>query len=373
MSKAFTKESDDVEEDELEGAEPLPTGKVSVRYEFTADHPGTPGTGGRGRLLVNGQPVGENHLANTVPLRFTSYSGLDIGKDNGDPASTSYAAKSPFAFTGKLGQVVFDQPVGQVGESQAGAHGVQGEVGVVRAHRGRQAQRHLATARAAQRQAFQLDVARHDGRHARQVGRRLGCAGAVQVGGRGDEVEGHPAQRPGDQRGRGLLRGAQREVVAIGRQVHLAVGQVHVDQHLGVLCAVVGQHPRDARRGTPHGRAHLELAARRGVAAADGTLGRIEQVERAGALLVPGRAGLGQAQVPAGAVQQPGAQGVLQFGHMLAGHRRRQRQPIRRRREAAGLHDFAEHPQAGHAIHEAFSTGISALHSARWFSSQVCA
>jgi arylsulfatase A-like enzyme len=94
--------------DTLRADEPLPAGKVAVRYEFTADHPGRPGTGGRGRLFVNGRPVGENHLENTVPLRFTSYSGMDIGKDNGDPVSPSYAAQSPFAFTGKLGQVAFD-------------------------------------------------------------------------------------------------------------------------------------------------------------------------------------------------------------------------------------------------------------------------
>jgi hypothetical protein len=33
---------------------------------------------------------------------------MDIGKDNGEPVSLSYAAKSPFAFTGKIAQVVFD-------------------------------------------------------------------------------------------------------------------------------------------------------------------------------------------------------------------------------------------------------------------------
>jgi hypothetical protein len=43
-----------------------------------------------------------------VPLRFSSYSGMDIAKDNGDPVSQSYAAKSPFPFTGRIGKVVFD-------------------------------------------------------------------------------------------------------------------------------------------------------------------------------------------------------------------------------------------------------------------------
>jgi arylsulfatase len=92
----------------LTATEDLPTGKVQVRYEFAADEPGKPATGGRGRLIVNGKQVGENHLDQTVPQRFTSYAGMDIGRDNGEPVSPTYAARSPFAFTGKIGRVVFD-------------------------------------------------------------------------------------------------------------------------------------------------------------------------------------------------------------------------------------------------------------------------
>jgi arylsulfatase len=83
-------------------------GKVQVRYEFAADEPGKPATGGRGRLFINGQQVGENHMERTVPLRFTAYAGLDIGKDNGEPVAPTYRAKSPFPFTGTIGRVVFD-------------------------------------------------------------------------------------------------------------------------------------------------------------------------------------------------------------------------------------------------------------------------
>src|SRR5262249_48454348 len=87
--------------DTLTSTEPVPAGKVEVKYEFTADKPGQPGSGGRGRFFFNGKPVGENRLPNTVPLRFSSYSGLDIGKDNGEVVSPTYRAKAPFAFTGK--------------------------------------------------------------------------------------------------------------------------------------------------------------------------------------------------------------------------------------------------------------------------------
>ncbi len=101
--------------DTLTSSEKVPTGKVTVRYEFTADKPGKPGTGGKGRLFIDGKPAGENHLQNTVPLRFSSYSGMDIGKDNGDVVSPTYKSKAPFAFTGKIGKVVFDLAPGEKG------------------------------------------------------------------------------------------------------------------------------------------------------------------------------------------------------------------------------------------------------------------
>lgn len=91
----------------LEATESLPQGKVNVRYEFTADTPGKPATGGKGQLLINGKPVGENRLERTVPMRFSTYAGMDIGRDNGEPVSLSYKDRSPFAFNGKIEKVVF--------------------------------------------------------------------------------------------------------------------------------------------------------------------------------------------------------------------------------------------------------------------------
>ena len=93
----------------------LPTGKVDVLYEFTADAPGKMGTGGAGKLYVNGKKVAENKLAHSVAVRFSSYAGMDIGKDNGDVVSPTYKAKAPFAFTGKIGKVVFDLAPGEKG------------------------------------------------------------------------------------------------------------------------------------------------------------------------------------------------------------------------------------------------------------------
>jgi arylsulfatase len=86
---------------------PLPTGDVRVRMEFAADAP-TPATGGEVTLYVNDEPVGGGRIEHTVPVRFSGYAGMDIGRDNGMPVDRSYADKSPFAFTGKVKKVVFD-------------------------------------------------------------------------------------------------------------------------------------------------------------------------------------------------------------------------------------------------------------------------
>jgi arylsulfatase len=90
-----------------ESEAPLPSGNVSVRMEFAADAP-KPATGGEVTLYVNDEKVGAGRMEHTVPVRFTGYAGMDIGRDNGMPVDRSYADKSPFAFTGKVKKVVFD-------------------------------------------------------------------------------------------------------------------------------------------------------------------------------------------------------------------------------------------------------------------------
>ena len=67
-----------------------------------------PATGGEVTLFVNDEPVGGGRMEHTVPVRFSGYAGLDIGRDNGMPVDRSYADKSPFAFTGTVKKVVFD-------------------------------------------------------------------------------------------------------------------------------------------------------------------------------------------------------------------------------------------------------------------------
>ena len=90
-----------------QATEPLPTGKVSVRMEFEADAP-KPATGGQVTLFINDRAVGGGRMDHTVPMRFSGYAGMDIGRDSGAVVDRSYAAKAPFAFTGTIHKVVFD-------------------------------------------------------------------------------------------------------------------------------------------------------------------------------------------------------------------------------------------------------------------------
>jgi arylsulfatase len=87
--------------------EPLPAGEVNVRMEFAADAP-KPATGGEVTLFINDHPVGKGRMDHTVPVRFSGYAGMDIGRDNGGVVDRSYADKKPFPFTGTIKKVVFD-------------------------------------------------------------------------------------------------------------------------------------------------------------------------------------------------------------------------------------------------------------------------
>ena len=87
--------------------EDLPTGDVTVRMEFAADE-ANPATGGEVTLFIDDRPVGKGRMDHTVPIRFSGYAGMDIGRDNGGVVDRSYEDRKPFAFTGTVKKVVFD-------------------------------------------------------------------------------------------------------------------------------------------------------------------------------------------------------------------------------------------------------------------------
>ena len=115
--------------------EDLPSGEITVRMEFAADE-AKPATGGEVTLFIDDRPVGKGRMDHTVPIRFSAYAGMDIGRDNGGVVDFAYEDRKPFAFTGTVKKVVFDikphlsdqDELGLHTESQRGqaAHGLSG-------------------------------------------------------------------------------------------------------------------------------------------------------------------------------------------------------------------------------------------------------
>ncbi len=87
--------------------EPIPTGDVTVKMLFEIDEP-KPGAGGKVTLWANDRQIGEGVMPHTVAMLFTTYAGMDMGRDNGGVVDLEYEDKAPYAFTGKLKKVVFD-------------------------------------------------------------------------------------------------------------------------------------------------------------------------------------------------------------------------------------------------------------------------
>jgi arylsulfatase len=90
-----------------EATEPLPTGDVTVKMLFEADAP-KPGTPGSVTLWANDRQIGEGRIERTVPVAFSSYSGMDISRDNGLVVDSRYKDQAPYEFTGTVKKVVFD-------------------------------------------------------------------------------------------------------------------------------------------------------------------------------------------------------------------------------------------------------------------------
>ncbi len=87
--------------------EPIPTGDVTLKMLFEADA-AQPGSGGAVTLWADDRQIGAGRLEHTVPIAFSSYAGMDVGRDNGLVVDLAYEDSAPYAFTGTLRNVVFD-------------------------------------------------------------------------------------------------------------------------------------------------------------------------------------------------------------------------------------------------------------------------
>jgi arylsulfatase A-like enzyme/uncharacterized membrane protein len=102
----------------------LPAGEVKVKMLFESAEP-RPGSGGHVTLFIGDEAVGEGDLPRTVPITFTSYAGMDIGRDNGLVVDLEYEDKAPYAFTGTVKEVVFDlKPTHHEAEQELHKRGV---------------------------------------------------------------------------------------------------------------------------------------------------------------------------------------------------------------------------------------------------------
>src|SRR5271166_1493804 len=114
--------------------EKIPAGAVTVKMLFEADAP-KPGTGGTVTLWASDRQIGEGRIEHTVPVAFSTYAGMDIGRDNGLVVDLAYEDKAPYAFTGTVKKVVFDlkpaahddeQTLHEHAQMQAVGHGAAG-------------------------------------------------------------------------------------------------------------------------------------------------------------------------------------------------------------------------------------------------------
>ncbi len=109
--------------------EPIPSGDVTLKMLFEIDE-ARPGAGGNVTLWAGDRQIGEGRLDHTCSMLFTTYAGMDMGRDNGGVVDLAYEDRAPYAFTGTLRNVVFDlKPMSLVDEQALHQAAQQGGVG----------------------------------------------------------------------------------------------------------------------------------------------------------------------------------------------------------------------------------------------------
>lgn len=113
-----------IEHYEIAATKPVPAGRHIIRFDFSYDG-GKPGSGGRGRISVDGGAVGEGRIAQTQPFAFSADEGADIGEDLATPVSEEYEV--PASFTGTINSVTIKvQPIAVADRSAVDLAAIEG-------------------------------------------------------------------------------------------------------------------------------------------------------------------------------------------------------------------------------------------------------
>lgn len=86
--------------------QPLPTGDVTVRFDFSYDGGGL-GQGGLGKLFVNDKQVAESRIEHTASVIFSPDETADVGVDQATNVTNDYPEQNNH-FTGRIRKVIVD-------------------------------------------------------------------------------------------------------------------------------------------------------------------------------------------------------------------------------------------------------------------------
>ena len=93
----------DIADVNIPGTVDIPTGKVTLKTEFTPD--GSKTGGGTVKMFVNGKPAGEGKLTRSL-FRY-GLEPFEVGRDSITPVDPAYKDEGKFEFTGKINKVEF--------------------------------------------------------------------------------------------------------------------------------------------------------------------------------------------------------------------------------------------------------------------------
>ncbi|MBN2292591.1 MAG: arylsulfatase, partial [Pirellulales bacterium] len=96
-----------MERTSITGAEKLPAGKHTLRFEFAYEG-GGPGKGGAGTLFVNDKQVAEGKIPRTQPLVFSADETADVGIDLATPVVEAIGSEAKSRFTGRIPKITVE-------------------------------------------------------------------------------------------------------------------------------------------------------------------------------------------------------------------------------------------------------------------------